>query len=247
MPTLGPRLLKLKFGFAMLMVAAGAAAQTASTGAGPAYPAKPVRLLIPFSAGSGSDTIGRIYAGGMAEALGQQMIVENRAGAAGNIGAEIAARAPADGYTLLMVNMAHAVNVTMYRKRAYDPTRDFTPVSLAATEQIRDAVNEGSAWLNAWVEARCQSRRDAPPPVGVARPQVQDLDVTALDAPVLGKLLLELVVAAAGMRPVDAVPGPLAGERRGLGGDPLLQVTVGDDREDAMIDDGVPWLVELSG
>lgn len=133
MPTLGPRLLKLKFGFAMLMVAAGAAAQTASTGAGPAYPAKPVRLLIPFSAGSGSDTIGRIYAGGMAEALGQQMIVENRAGAAGNIGAEIAARAPADGYTLLMVNMAHAVNVTMYRKLAYDPTRDFTPVSLLAT------------------------------------------------------------------------------------------------------------------
>ena len=108
-------------------------AQTASTGAGPAYPAKPVRLLIPFSAGSGSDTIGRIYAGSMAEALGQQMIVENRAGAAGNIGAEIAARAPADGYTLLMVNMAHAVNVTMYRKRAYDPTRDFTPVSLLAT------------------------------------------------------------------------------------------------------------------
>ena len=97
------------------------------------YPTKVVRLLIPFSAGSGSDTIGRIYAGGMAESLGQQMIVENRAGAAGNIGAEVAVRAPADGYTLLLVNMAHAVNVTMYRKLAYDPTRDFAPVSLLAT------------------------------------------------------------------------------------------------------------------
>ena len=97
------------------------------------YPSKVVRLLIPFSAGSGSDTIGRIYAGGMAEALGQQMIVENRAGAAGNIGAEAAARAPADGYTLFMVNMAHAVNVSMYRKLAYDPIRDFVPVSLLAT------------------------------------------------------------------------------------------------------------------
>ncbi len=97
------------------------------------YPAKVVRLLIPFSAGSGSDTIGRIYAGGLAEAFGQQVIVENRAGAAGNIGAEVAARAPADGYTLFLVNMAHAVNVTMYRKLAYDPLRDFAPVSMLAT------------------------------------------------------------------------------------------------------------------
>ena len=61
------------------------------------------------------------------------MILENRAGAAGNIGAEVAARAPADGYTLFLVNMAHAVNVTMYRKLAYDPIRDFTPVSMLAT------------------------------------------------------------------------------------------------------------------
>ncbi len=92
-----------------------------------------MRVLVPFSAGSGSDIIGRIYAGGLPEILGQQVILENRAGAAGNIGAEIAARAPADGYTLLMVNMAHAVNVTMYRKLAYDPLRDFTPVSMLAT------------------------------------------------------------------------------------------------------------------
>jgi len=97
------------------------------------YPTKVVRLLIPFSAGSGSDTIGRIYAGGLAENFGQQVIVENRAGAAGNIGAEVAARAPADGYTLFLVNMAHAVNVTMYRKLGYDPLRDFTPVSMLAT------------------------------------------------------------------------------------------------------------------
>jgi tripartite-type tricarboxylate transporter receptor subunit TctC len=97
------------------------------------YPAKVVRLLIPFSAGSGSDTIGRIYAGGLAENFGQQVIVENRAGAAGNIGAEVAMRAPADGYTLFLVNMAHAVNVSMYRKLAYDPIRDFAPVSMLAT------------------------------------------------------------------------------------------------------------------
>lgn len=97
------------------------------------YPSKPVRLLVPFSAGSGSDTIARIYASGLGEALGQQLIVENRAGAAGNIGAEVVARAPADGYTLLFVNIAHAVNVSMYRKLGYDALRDFAPVSLLAT------------------------------------------------------------------------------------------------------------------
>jgi tripartite-type tricarboxylate transporter receptor subunit TctC len=97
------------------------------------YPSKPLRLLVPFSAGSGSDTIGRIYASGLGEALGQQVIVENRAGAAGNIGAEVAARAPADGYTLLFVNIAHAVNVSMYRKLGYEVLRDFAPVSQLAT------------------------------------------------------------------------------------------------------------------
>jgi tripartite-type tricarboxylate transporter receptor subunit TctC len=109
----------------LALIAPAAVAQT--------YPTKVVRLLLPFSAGSGSDTFGRVYAGGMSDAFGQQVIIENRAGAAGNIGAEVAARAPADGYTLFFVNMAHAVNVTMYRKLAYQPLRDFAPVSLLAT------------------------------------------------------------------------------------------------------------------
>ena len=120
-------------GFVALAVAAAVNAQTTSTSSGQAYPAKVVRLLIPFSAGSGSDTIGRIYAGGLSDAFGQQVIVENRAGAAGNIGAEVAARAAPDGYTLLFVNIAHAVNVSMYRTLAYDPLRDFAPVSMIAT------------------------------------------------------------------------------------------------------------------
>lgn len=97
------------------------------------FPVKPLRLMLPFSAGSGSDAIGRIYAGGLAEVLGQQVVTENRAGAAGNIGAELAARAPADGYNLLLVNIAHAVNVSMYRKPGYDSLRDFAPVTLLAT------------------------------------------------------------------------------------------------------------------
>jgi len=93
------------------------------------YPTKPVRLLVSFSAGSGTDTIGRIVAGGMAQQLGQQVVVENRAGAAGNIGAELAAKSPPDGYTLFLVNMGHAANVTLYEKLDFDFLHDIVPIA----------------------------------------------------------------------------------------------------------------------
>jgi tripartite-type tricarboxylate transporter receptor subunit TctC len=97
------------------------------------YPAKVVRLLVPFSPGSGSDTLGRIIAGGMTDVFGQQVIVDNRAGAAGNIGAEIAAKAPPDGYTLLLANLGQAANVSLYRNLPYDVVRDFAPVTQLAS------------------------------------------------------------------------------------------------------------------
>ena len=88
------------------------------------YPVKPVRYLVPMSPGSGADTIGRIVASGMAQAWGQQVIVDNRTGAAGNLGAEAAARSPADGYTVFQVSSTHAANATLYRKlEAYGLTR----------------------------------------------------------------------------------------------------------------------------
>jgi tripartite-type tricarboxylate transporter receptor subunit TctC len=97
------------------------------------YPAKPVRFIVPFSPGSGSDTIARIIASGLSEVFGQQVIVDNRAGAAGTIGTEAAARAAPDGYTMLLVILAHASNVTLYRNLPYDFLRDFTPVIQMAT------------------------------------------------------------------------------------------------------------------
>lgn len=106
--------------------------QFAAYGWAQSYPAKPVRYLIPISAGSGADTIGRIVAGGLSQAFGQQVIVENRTGAAGNIGAEIAAKALADGYTVFQGSMTHAVNVSLYRNLPYDLVRDFAPVTLLA-------------------------------------------------------------------------------------------------------------------
>ena len=97
------------------------------------YPTRHIRLLVPFSAGSGSDTIGRIIAKGLAQYLAQQVIVDNRAGAAGNIGAELVARSAPDGYTLLLINMAHAASVSMFRNLAYDLRRDLAPVTQIAT------------------------------------------------------------------------------------------------------------------
>jgi tripartite-type tricarboxylate transporter receptor subunit TctC len=90
-------------------------------------------MIVSFSAGSGSDMIGRILARGLATPLGQPVIVENRAGGSGSVGAELAARAPADGHTLLLANMAHATNATLYRNPGYDLRRDFAPVTQVAT------------------------------------------------------------------------------------------------------------------
>ena len=94
------------------------------------YPQKPVRMIMPVSAGSGSDVIGRIIATGMSEHFGQQVVVDNRAGAAGNIGAEAAARAAADGYNVLFAFVGLAANAVLYENLRYDVLRDFAPVTL---------------------------------------------------------------------------------------------------------------------
>lgn len=103
--------------------------QFAGDGWAQSYPSRVVRLIVPFTAGSGVDTAARIFATGLTEVFGQQVIVDNRGGAAGNIGLEIAMRAPADGYTLVMVNSGHAANASLYRNLPYDPVRDFSPVT----------------------------------------------------------------------------------------------------------------------
>lgn len=112
-----------------MVAVACAATVLAADCAAQRYPVKPVRMVVPFSAGSGSDMIARIVAGGITEVFGQQLIIENRAGAAGNIGAELVARAAPDGYTVLFGNIGHAANVTLYQNLQYDFVRDFTPVT----------------------------------------------------------------------------------------------------------------------
>jgi tripartite-type tricarboxylate transporter receptor subunit TctC len=97
------------------------------------YPVKPVRLIVPFPPGGGADVLGRIVTPPLSEALGRPVTVENRSGAGGNIGAEIAARSAPDGYTILMGNVAHAFNVSLYNKLSYDIVKDFAPVSMLAS------------------------------------------------------------------------------------------------------------------
>ena len=98
-----------------------------------AYPAKPIRLVLPFAAGSAVDALARVYGQRMAETWKQQVAVDNRTGANGIIGTEIAARAPADGYTLYMGNVATlAINPNLYQKLPFDVVKDFAPISLVA-------------------------------------------------------------------------------------------------------------------
>ncbi len=97
------------------------------------FPAKPIRLILPYPPGGGSDTIARPFARKMSENIGQQVIVDNRGGAGGNIGMEAAARSAPDGYTVVMGLTAQlAVNPGLYRKLPYDPVRDFEPITLLA-------------------------------------------------------------------------------------------------------------------
>jgi len=116
-----------------LALSQGAAAQTTSTSSGQAYPAKPIRLIVPFPPGGPTDTHSRWAAHQLNSAFGQPVVVENRAGAAGVIGTEAVAKAAADGYTLLGGNPGPLTIAPSLRKQlAYAPNRDFTPITLIA-------------------------------------------------------------------------------------------------------------------
>ncbi len=97
------------------------------------YPSKPIRMIIPFVPGGANDVFGRLAGIKITEALGQQVIVENRGGAGGSVGMELAAKAPPDGYTLVLGNIANlSVNPTLYRKLSYNPVTDLQPITLMA-------------------------------------------------------------------------------------------------------------------
>jgi tripartite-type tricarboxylate transporter receptor subunit TctC len=95
------------------------------------YPGKPVRIIVPFPAGGPTDVVARLIGQKLSEKLGQQFVVENQGGAAGNLGMGAAAKAPGDGYTILFVSSSYVVNPSLYAKVPYDPDKDFIPITKA--------------------------------------------------------------------------------------------------------------------
>ena len=120
------------------MLLAGAPAlqaAPASTGSRQAYPEKPIRFVVAFAAGGSIDLLARQFAQKLTESMGQQVVVDNRAGAGGNLSAEITARSAPDGYTIYICAPSLVVNAALYAKIPYDPVRDFAPVTLLASVQ----------------------------------------------------------------------------------------------------------------
>ncbi|PZR54024.1 MAG: hypothetical protein DI537_55060, partial [Stutzerimonas stutzeri] len=126
-----------KTALALLLLASWPATAFAQT-----YPARPIRFIVPFTPGGGNDTIARLVGQKLTAATGQQVIIDNRPGAGGAIGAEAAARSPADGYTLFLAGVAtHGINPNLRKKLSYDPVRDFDAVSLIASAPLLVVVH----------------------------------------------------------------------------------------------------------
>lgn len=120
-------------GTALVAFAQTQQAQPKKTGA---YPVRPIRFIVPYAVGGNGDIVSRIVGQRLTESLGQQIVVDNRAGAGGNVGAEAAAHAAPDGYTIVLGTNTHAINMSLYAKVSYDLVRDFAPISLVSSAPL---------------------------------------------------------------------------------------------------------------
>lgn len=131
----------MKAATAALVAAASLAHGQATRTDPPTYPTRPIRIIIPYAPGGASDNIGRIVIPRLAEALKQNIVIDNRAGGAGSIGRDLGAKAVPDGYTLLTTDAPHVINPHLLRKLPYDPLRDFTPIATTATSTMLMVVH----------------------------------------------------------------------------------------------------------
>jgi tripartite-type tricarboxylate transporter receptor subunit TctC len=128
------RIAKALFTLLALAVCAAASAQS--------FPSKPIRLVVPFPPGGPTDIVARPLAQLLGESLKQPVVIENKGGAGGSIAADVVAKSPPDGYTLIMATVGtHAINAALYRKLPYDPVKDFTPIALVASAPVTIVVN----------------------------------------------------------------------------------------------------------
>jgi tripartite-type tricarboxylate transporter receptor subunit TctC len=125
--------------FIVLSLAATTMVQAAH--AADTYPNRPIRLIVPYPPGGGTDIVGRVLGEKLSASLGQPIIVDNRGGAGGVLGTEIVAKAVPDGYTLLLVPTSHVINPSIYAKLPYDTPKDFAPITMVASAPILMAVN----------------------------------------------------------------------------------------------------------
>ena len=175
---------------AALLAASGAAASAA-------YPDKPIRLIVAFPPGGSTDIIARLVGVRLSERLGQQVIIDNRGGAGGTIGTEIAAKANPDGYTLTMgTTSTHVINVGVYAKLKYDPIKDFDPITLVATTPYLLVVNPG---------VKAGTLKEF---VALAKSQAGKLNYASAGTGTTTQLAMEMLKSAAG---IDLVHVPYNG------------------------------------
>jgi tripartite-type tricarboxylate transporter receptor subunit TctC len=120
-------------GAAIILPAAGDAAEV--------FPTRPIRLIVPYPAGGGTDIVGRVLGQKLHESMHQPVVIDNRGGAGGTIGTAVVAKSPPDGYTLLLVPTSHVINPSIYAKLPYDTERDFAPITMVASAAILMAVH----------------------------------------------------------------------------------------------------------
>jgi tripartite-type tricarboxylate transporter receptor subunit TctC len=140
-------LITLLGGAAIMMSVAANAAEP--------FPTRPIRLVVPYPAGGGTDIVGRVLGQKLHESLGQPVVIDNRGGAGGTLGTAVAAKSAPDGYTLLLVPTSHVINPSIYEKLPYDTEKDFAPITMVASAAILMAVNPRvpGATIQGFIEA----------------------------------------------------------------------------------------------
>jgi tripartite-type tricarboxylate transporter receptor subunit TctC len=152
------------------------------------YPARQIRVVLPFPAGGGSDIIARVVAQKLTASLGQPVVVDNRAGASGNIAGEIVAKSPADGYTLLFGNSSLSISPAVFQKLNYDPVKDLTPISMASSYPFALAVHPSLP---------VRSVREL---VALAKAKPDALDYASAGAGTMSHLAMELLRLKTGIK-----------------------------------------------
>ena len=191
-----------------LAVGLSAFAGLAAAEAPAAYPQRAVKMVVPYAAGGGVDKIARVIGQQLAKGLGQPVVIDNRGGAAGNIGTDIAVHAEPDGYTIVMGAAALAINVTLYRNLSFDPVRDLAPVSLIAKTPNIVVIHPSVA---------AKSLKDL---VALAKSKPSALNYASAGSGTTSHLAAELLDSVAGIKmthipykgTAPAVTGILAGE-----------------------------------